>query len=210
MGPIKDKDASLLHITSVVHGSFEFVLEELDDSRSMFQTSLSKAADQVATYIESFAGENDATFSQAIDSLNPRVFQAIRQFFGYIHKGNATFRLVEGERDLQYDRIAVERAWNRAEASNVSEERIEIRGKLLGVIPMKRRFELQSDESGLVIEGRVGEQFTNTYLERINNERIAGKMWVALIYRRTVTKVGRDPVDAYTLLQLHSLDDVKS
>lgn len=210
MGPVKGKDASHLHITSVVHGSFGFILEELDESRPFFQTTLSKAADQVAAYIESFAGENDATFSEIIDALNPRVFQAIRQFFGYVHKGNATFRLVEGERDAQYDRNAVERAWNRAEASNVAEERLEVSGKLLGVIPMKRRFELQSDQTGLVIEGRVGEQFTSTYLERINNEQIAGKRWLAVIHKRTVTKIGRDPVDAYTLLQLHSLEDVKA
>jgi hypothetical protein len=203
MGPIKDKDVSQLHITSVVHGSFGFLLEELDGQiEPMFQSPLSQAADQVAEYIANFAGENEATFSQMIDVLNPRVFQAIREFFGFVHKDKATFRLVEGQRDQQFDRIAVERAWNRAEMSNVLEEHLHVQGRLLGVIPMKRRFELESDETGTVIEGKVGEQFGQSYLERINNEQLAGKRWRALLHKRTVTKIGRDPVHNYTLLQL--------
>jgi hypothetical protein len=204
MGPVRDKDESQLHITSVVHGSFGFLLEELGDY-TMFQTPLSKAADEVADYITSFADENEATFSDMIDTLNPRVFQAIRQFFGYVHKGKATFRLVEGERDQQFDQFAVERAWNRAEASNVTEDRIHVTGRLLGVIPMRRRFELESDETGIVIDGKIGEKFGNSYLERISTEQFAGKRWRALLHVRTVTRVGRDPSEHYTLLELEQL-----
>jgi len=208
MGPIRDKDSSQLHITNVVHGSFGFVLEELDNqTEPMFHTPLSQAADQVAQYISTFAGENDATFAQMIDRLNPRVFHTIRQFFETLHKDKATFRLVEGERDERFDRVAVERAWNRAEASNVVEERVPMIGRLLGIIPIKRRFELESSETGAVIEGKVDERFGRTYLERINNEQLAGKRWKALLYKRTVTKVGRDPVDQYTLLELDELPE---
>ncbi len=208
MGPIKDKDASQLHITSVVHGSFGFVLEELDEqAEPLFQTPLSKAADKVAEYIDNFACENDASFSEMIDVLNPRVFQAIRQFFGFIHKGKATFRLVEGERDQQFDRPAVERAWQRAEASDVAEDRIHMVGRLLGVIPMKRRFELESDVTGMVVEGRIDEKFGNTYLEKIKTQQFAGKRWRALLHKRTVTKIGRTPTDIYTLLELEELPE---
>ncbi len=118
MGPIRDKDESQLHITSVVHGSFGFLLEEIGtETVPMFQTPLSQAADEAANYIASFAGENEATFSEMIDNLNPRVFQSIRQFFAHVYRSKATFRLVEGERDQQFDHLAVERAWNRAAAS---------------------------------------------------------------------------------------------
>ncbi len=207
MGPIKDKDASQLHITSVVHGSFGFLLEELEGQiEPMFQSPLSQAADRAAEFISTFAGENEATFSQMIDVLNPRVFQTIRQFFETLHKDKATFRLVEGERDEQFDRIAVERAWNRAEASNVLEDRVEMRVRLLGVLPMKRRFELESRETGTIIEGKVGEQFGHTYLEHLE-KYTGGKHWRALLHKRTVAKVGRAPVDNYTLLELEELPD---
>jgi len=206
MGPVKDKEASQLHITSIVHGSFGFLLEELENqTEPMFQTPLSYVADQVAGYLSSFAAENEASFSQLIDVLNPRVFQSIREFFGQIHKGKATFRLVEGERDQQFDHFAVDRAWNRAEASNVVEDQVHLVGRLLGVIPMKRRFELESDETGTVIEGRVGEKFGITYLERISTERFAGRRWRALLHKRSVTKIGREPADYYTLLELEEL-----
>jgi len=207
VGPIKDKDVSQLHITSVVHGSFGFVLEELEgQTEPMFQSPLSQAADRVAEYIKTFAGESEASFSQMIDVLNPRVFQSIREFFGFIHKDKATFRMVEGELDQRFDRFAVERAWNRAEASNVTEDRMHVTGRLLGVIPIKRRFELESSETGMVIEGKVGEKFGQTYLERINTEQFAGKRWRALLHKRTVTKIGRDPADNYTLLELEQLE----
>ena len=206
MGPIKDRAASQLHITSLVHGSFGFLLEELDqEGEPMFETPLSKAADQVAEYIVSFAGENEATFSAVIDDLNPRVFQSMRDFFGYIHKANATFRLVEGSHDEKLDHLAIERAWNRAEASNVDEERIQLQGKLLGVIPVRRRFEFEADGSPTIIEGRVGEKFGQSYLERISTEQFVGRRWKALFNKRVVTKAGRLPGESYTLLELEVL-----
>jgi hypothetical protein len=208
MGPIRDKDASQLHITNLVHGSFGFLLEELDEEgEPLFETPLSKAADQATEYIANFADENEANFSKVIEDLNPRVFQSLRDFFGYMHKGKATFRLVEGERDEKFDHAAVERAWYRAEASNIDEERVEMRGRLLGVIPMRRRFELEPDGATTIIEGKVGEKFSHTYLERISTERFAGRRWKALLDRRIVTKVGRLPVENYTLLELEEIGE---
>lgn len=74
MGPVKDKGGSQLHITNLVHGSFGFLLEELDrTSEPMFETPLKKAADQVVEYVVGFAGENESTFSDVIEDLNPQV-----------------------------------------------------------------------------------------------------------------------------------------
>jgi hypothetical protein len=171
----------------------------------MFETPLSKAADQAAEYIASFAGENEASFSAVIEDLNPRVFQSLRDFFGYIHKANATFRLVEGDRDDKFNHLAVERAWYRAEASSVDEERVRMEGRLLGVIPMRRRFEFEPDGAVSIVEGKVGEKFSRTYLERISTEQFAGRRWKALFNKRVVTKVGRIPGEHYTLLELEEI-----
>ncbi len=207
-GPIKDRAMSQLHITNLVHGSFGFLLEELVDAgEPMFQTPLSKAADQVAEYILAFSSENEATFSAVIEELNPRVFQSIRDFFGYMHKGNATFRMVEGERDEKFDRAAVERAWYRAESSKVDEERIQMEGRLLGVIPVRRRFEFEPDGAATIVEGKVGEKFSQNYLERMNTEQFAGRRWRALLHKRMVTKVGRIPGEHFTLLELEEIGE---
>ena len=207
MGPIPDRAASHLHITSLVHGSFGFLLEELDeDGEPLFETTLRKAADQVAEYIASFASENETQFSKVIEELDPRVFHSLRDFLGSIYRSKATFRLVEGERDEKFDYLAVQRAWHRAEASNVDEERVDLQGKLLGVIPMRRRFEFEPDNGATIIEGKVGEKFSQSYLERISTEQIAGRRWKALLNRRTMTKVDRQSTESYTLLELEEIE----
>ena len=206
MFPVNGKSASQLHITNLVHGSFGFLLEEMtEDCEPMFESSLSQAVDQVATYLACFASESDEGFISALEDLNPRVFQSLREFFGHIHKGNATFRLVEGAQDYRFDQIAVTRAWQRVEASNVDEEQTQLHGKLLGVIPMRRRFEFEPDGSTQIIEGKVGAQFSHSYLERISTEQFAGRRWKALFQKRLVKKMGRSPVEKYTLLKLEEI-----
>jgi len=207
MGPIKDKAASQLHITSLVHGSVGFLLEELDEQgEPLFQSALAKAADQVMQYIVNFTGEDDYKFSATIEEMNPRVFQSLRDFFNNLHKAHATFRLVEGERDEQFDHFAIERAWHRAEESNVDEDLMRLEGRLLGVIPIRRRFEFEPDGSKNIVEGKVGEKFSQSYLERISTEQFAGRRWRALLHRRVITKTGRLPYEAYTLTELEPLD----
>lgn len=206
MGPIKDREASQLHITNLVQGSFGFLLEELDEQgEPLFVSELCKATDQVADYIVSFAGENEAVFATTIEDLNPRVFQSLRDFIGHVYKSKATFRLVEGDRDEKFDYNAVERAWHRAEALTVDEEQIRLEGKLLGVIPMRRRFEFEPVGDSSIIEGKVGEKFSQSYLERITTEQFAGRHWSALLHKRVITKVGRPPVDNFTLIELDEI-----
>lgn len=206
MGPVKDKSASKLHITNLVHGSFGFLLEEMDEiGEPLFQTPLARAADQVAQYIEGFANEDDAVFSETIDEMDPRVFLSIRDFLGYIYRGKATLRMVEGERDSGYDRTAIERAWHRAEESSVDEDRVRVEGRLLGVIPMRRRFEFEPDGAREIIEGAIGEKFGQSYLQRMSEEQFAGRRWRALLYMRRVTKLRRRPAEHYTLLELEEI-----
>lgn len=206
MGPIRDKQASQLHITSVVHGSFGFLLEELDDqSEPLFRTPLSEAADRVTNYIISFADDNENAFTETVEALNPRVFNSIREFFGHMHGGNATFRIVEGEVDKQFDHHAIEIAWKRAEGMKVDEQQVRIEGQLLGVIPVGRRFELQPAGGGPVVRGKISESFGETYVQNMSNQQFAGRLWRALLLKKTIEKIGRPPVENYTLLQLDEI-----
>ena len=207
MGPIPSRDLSQLHITNVMHGSFGFLLEEMDEYESLFDTPLTKATDEVASYIANFAGRDEQAFSKLLEELNPRVFQALRTFFMNLHKGGATLRLVEGERDDQFDRLAVERAWERAEASDIAEEKQKLRGTLLGVIPYSRRFEFIPDETGRVIKGTVADSFSKTYLDKMQTQQYSGRRWNASFVRKSVRKMGRDPIDHYTLLDLGELEE---
>jgi len=208
MGPIRDREASQLHITSVVHGSFGFLLEELDNqTQPLFRTPLSVAADKVTNYIINFADDNENAFTETIEALNPRVFKSIRDFFSHMHGQNATFRIVEGEIDKQFDHHAIETAWKRAEGTNVDEQQVRIDGQLLGVIPVGRRFELQPAGGGHVVRGKISESFGETYVQNISRQQFAGRLWRALLLKKTIEKVGRPPVENYTLLQLDEISE---
>jgi len=202
-GPVPDRQESHLHITHLVHGSFGFLLEELDEQgEPLFETPLRRAADATVTYMSDFADLNEARFTHAIEDMDQRVFRAVRSFFSGIHKSKATFRIVEGELDVKFDRAAVERAWQRLETTDVNEDQVRLVGRLLGVIPIGRRFEFESDARDRVIRGKVGEQFTQNYLERINDEQFAGRRWRALFQRALIERVGRPTVEKFTLLEL--------
>ena len=210
MGRVPEKAASQLHITSLVHGSFGFLLEELDaQGEPLFETVLRKAADTAVHYVTSIAAENEARFTETLEQLDPRVFSAVRDFFSSIYHTKATLRLVEGTIDARFDRTAVERAWKRLEAAKVEEDRYTLEGQLLGIIPMGRRFEFEPDGATPVITGKVGERFSQSYLERMSTEQFAGKQWKANLHRVVVTRQGREPSERFTLLELDEIEKVQ-
>jgi hypothetical protein len=200
-GPIRNQELSNLHITALLHGSVGFLLEELDPSGALFDSPLKDAADQAAKIVSGFADEDDRTFTAVIEELTPRVFKSVQKFLRYVHNDKATIRLVEGDTDLRIDHDGVERAWQRAEASKVDEERVYLNGRLIGVIPIHRRFEFQPDGAPMIF-GVVGEDFSQSFLERMNTEQFIGKRWRGFFHKKLVEKVGRAPVDHYTLLRL--------
>ena len=124
-----------------------------------------------------------------------------------MHSSNATFRIVEGEVDKQFDHHAIETAWKRAEGTNVDEQQVRIDGQLLGVIPVGRRFELQPAGGGAVVRGKISESFGETYLQNMSRQQFAGRLWRALLLKKTIEKVGRPPVENYTLLQVDEISE---
>jgi hypothetical protein len=201
-GPIRNQELSNLHITALLHGSVGFLLEELDASgQTLFDSPLKDAADQAAKIVSGFADEDDRTFTAVIEELTPRVFKSVQKFLRYVHNDKATIRLVEGDTDLRIDHEGVERAWQRAEASKVDEERVYLNGRLIGVIPIHRRFEFQPDGATMIF-GVVGEDFSQSFLNRMNTEQFIGKRWRGFFHKKLVEKVGRAPSDHYTLLRL--------
>jgi hypothetical protein len=205
-GPIRNQELSNLHITALLHGSVGFLLEELDPiGKPLFDSALKGAADRAATVIGGFADEDDRKFAAVIEQLSPRVFKSVQKFLRCVHTDNATFRLIEGEVDLSVGHEGVERAWQRAEESKVDEERIYLTGRLIGVIPIHRRFEFQPDVTSMIF-GVVGEAFSQDFLERMNTEQFIGKRWRGFFHKKLVEKIGRALVEHYTLLKLENED----
>lgn len=191
-GPVKDKKSAKLHITSVVHGSFGFQLEELDAANySLFPSPLKIASDKLTEIMLSFANGTEEDYSNTVDVLNIRVFSSLRSFFKSLHNNEAEFRIVEGKYDRSLDRNAIERAFERIESTAIEEEESEIEGELLGIIPIARRFEFKKHPSAEIITGKIDMFFGQEYLERISKEHLAGRKWRAKIQTKTIRKLGR-------------------
>jgi hypothetical protein len=201
-GQIRDREATHLHITGLLHGSVGFLLEELDQQgEPLFATPLKEAASKVTDYLEKFVAEDDPSFDALVEEINPRIFISLREFFGRMHKRRAVFRLVEGERDKAFDRTAIERAYDRAEAMEIDDEEIPIEGELIGVVPYGRKFEFRRYPTNELISGKVDEVFSESYLQRMHEEQLVGRRWQAVLRRRETRKPGR-VFESFTLLEL--------
>ncbi len=202
-GPVRIDASSQLHITEVVHGSFGFILEEMDDTAAMFPTPLKSAVHSAASLLSAFADEDEQKFVTIIEDIDPRVFSSVRDFFKRIHKDEAVFTLVEDTLEKRFDKVAVERAYSRAEEANIDEREVALEGELLGVIPIAGRFEFRA-RSGDVISGKVASTMSESYLQRFEREQLAGRTWRAKLRRREIRRFGRK-TESYILLDLSEL-----
>lgn len=205
-GPVPSKEASRLNITNVVHGSFGFLLEEEGSEQlGLVNSALCEAAHSVSGILEDFTSEEDDAFLRAIDEMDPRLFASVREFFDTLHDEGATLRLVEGNKDLRFDEHKISVAYKRVEETDVSEDEISVTGSLIGVLPIKRRFEMRVTETGELLEGKVGPLFSAEYLRRIEGEQLVGRSWRALILRKRVDRPGRRPHTTYVLQKLDEI-----
>lgn len=202
---ILDQSASHFHVTNILHGSFGFALEEIDENGiPLFPSALREASDRVAEFISAIADDDEEVFSDLMTILNNRIFSELRNFFRNLYKANATFRLVGESIDKTFDYISVSRAYERAEQTNIDEEEFLVFGELLGIIPFGRRFEFKRSDDETIISGKVGLLFSQEYLERISKEQLAGKPCLAVFQRREIKKLGKTR-ETFVLIRLEKI-----
>jgi len=189
-GPVSDSARSQLHITSLLHGSIGFLLEEVDDQPPMFGTSLKHAAEEATTVIAAFASEDENRFSSLLETVDQRVLSSAREFFRKMYRNSATLKLVEGDTELELMSEQVGRAYERAENATIDETDTPISGVLLGLLPLSRKFELRSDDD-TEITGSVAPTLSQSYLQRLSEEDLVGKHCSGRAKFRRITRFGR-------------------
>jgi hypothetical protein len=153
MGPIPDAHLSRLHVTDVVHGSFGFRFQELPEQESLGETPLFEAAEEAAHLIDA-AGKDDEAFVDVVESLNPRVHDAVRTFFTTIADAGATFRLSTATTTSEFTPDRLRAAVDRVTIESREEADQPLPGVFMGVLHASRSFEHQLD-SGEVIRGKA-------------------------------------------------------
>ena len=200
-GVVPHREAATLHLTNVVHGSFGFVLEELEGERQepMFATELKSAVDETARLIACFADEDDERFTAALVDSDPRVFDALGEFFKFVCANGALFRLVSGNLDMNFTSRAVEVAAERAAISHLAEAQEEFTGELQGVLPEAHRFEFKVSPHGEIIDGAVSSEMTSENLLNLYR-RLSGRRSRARMQVRKIERQGKSPRVSYVLL----------
>jgi hypothetical protein len=199
-GPVPAQERSQLHITSLLHGSIGFLLEEMHPEQPMFSSSLKVAADRATEILDAFGSEDEQRFTAVLETVDQRVLNSTRDFFRQIYRSEATLRLAEAERFLEMHRDVISRAYQRAENVAIEDSETEIRGQLLGLIPIGRKFEMR-DEQGNVISGSVAPTLSESYLQRLTEEDLVGKRCIGRVRRKKVTRFTRTS-ESVTLLDL--------
>jgi hypothetical protein len=204
-GRIPERSEVNLAITEIVRGSVGFLLEERNPNTELADSVVKLAIDQVTQLVAATAAASEEDFERAIDDIEPRVVVSLRDFFRTLDDHRATVRIVEEERDAVLDAVAVHRARERVDATEIEEAESEsVVGELLGLLPESRKFEMRLEGSGEVIKGTVAGRYAETYLELIEGPHgdISGQKWRARMRIREVRERNKPPRKLYTLIGL--------
>jgi hypothetical protein len=169
-GAVPGKDASKLHITNVVRGSFGFRLEEMSTQAAMLESPLKDAVDEATRLMERFGVEDEEAFESEVENLDSRVLSTIRDFFGLLNDHRATLRLVSGNNDRSFRAQNIARAAERAKITTLDEEDIELPGQLSGALRDSRIFDFRSEDERGIIKGPIGAELSAEDTSRINRE----------------------------------------
>ncbi|WAC24388.1 hypothetical protein [Blastomonas sp. SL216] len=203
--PIEAQEAARMHVKSLIHGSFGFVLEEARaDEPGMFDSPVKIAISQISDIMIDVAATNLNAFNHRLEDMDFRVFNTLKKFVSVIYKARATVRVAEREREVRFDLAGLGRAYERLRETDVSETEEMVEGELLGIVPIQRRFEFRRGDTFEVIKGRVSQMLSADYLERLERDGImAGLRWRATIRTKSVEHPdGRHASKMDTLIDL--------
>ncbi len=198
-GVVADRDLSRLHVTSLVRGSFGFLLEDVDENDLETAPVLKSAVDDSARLIGSFAEEDEEHFESAIAEIDNRVLQTVKSFFDILAKDSATLRVVASDSERTFDMNGILRAAERAKATEVEEFLETIGGTLQGVMPEKHEFELRTQ--GRTISGKVAGSISASELASLFNREV-----IADVTRTAVSRGGRVAKEKYFLTALREAE----
>lgn len=170
-GKIKGSELAALNIRGIATGSFGFTLEEKDARQaSVVKTPVRESLEQATELFEEFTQEDEDEFLIDVDDINPRVFSALAKFFHHLEKNQASLKANLPDRQYNFDRSCIERAYKRISETHVKIEAVTWTGTLVGLSPIKRTFDFKRDGAEEIVSGKFSLQVSQDYLEKIENE----------------------------------------
>lgn len=202
-GIVPGKDASKLHITNVVRGSFGFRLEEMSPQTNMLASPLKDAVDEASRLMEKFGMEDEEAFESEVENIDGRILASVKEFFDVLSTNHAKFRLVSGSLDKSFGSQNINRAADRAKNTILDESEIELPGQLAGALRDSRIFEFRPTDGRPAIKGPIGSDLGPDQISQINRQ-LADKDAIAKFRVKKVMQNERVLREKYTLLSIHS------
>lgn len=152
-GPLPTQPRLLL--SGVETGSFGFQLTEAHDQVPLLPTpSLLKRAAEQGCRLLMAAAESDDSFLTLLSAHHPRVLSRLSALLEMLHTNRATLRVEAGSATARLNTEEIQAASERVAATIIQEREQEIEGRITGLLPGKRLFELQP-VTGDALSGRL-------------------------------------------------------
>jgi hypothetical protein len=201
-GPVPGKKESRLHVTGVLHGSFGFILEELDpDGDQWTESSLRKATDIALEYIAGLTSSEADDADAVIGEINKRTLQNMSELLSVIHNGRSSLTVYKETEAFQLDTHAVERGYFRLKDAEIEEQELSLRGVLRGVLPQAKRFEF-AVTGGEILRGAVSREMVEKYEYGLSTTPLTGRNVKGVFIRKVVRRPGQEPRTIHTLLDI--------
>ncbi len=206
-GMVKGADNSALRITDLAYGSFGFVLEEGNsDQYNVVPTAVREALDEALGAFEHLTEIDEDEFLFDIDSIDPRIFSSLSEFFRHIHSSKATLKAASPKYTLNMPFDAIHRAHDRLSRSKIDFTTERWTGQLVGLSPLDRKFEFKLDDTIEIRSGKFGKEISQDYLERIEAEGVTlGARFLAEVEVAELRKPNGAISTTYTALSLEQL-----
>ena len=157
MGPIPNRDAYSLSVTSIAYGSFGFELEAASPRGKEISSRNSQVASAVEMIIrvleESLETADDDELADFLGDFNRRAIKDVYQFLELVAQKEAVCSLTVGDNEIRFqDTEHVRRSVKRLGRVEI-EEMVELSGRFRGFMPNSRRVEFLVDDPREVITG---------------------------------------------------------
>lgn len=198
-GPVPARASSTMHITSVVRGSFGFLMEEMNDQRALIDTSLGNAVEKAGRILLAFSSDDETDFEGTVGETDNRVLQSVRDIFQLLNSSEATLRFVTPKIDHSFKGEEVDLVLQRALTTEVLEEIVILEGIASGFLPDGHMYEFRLPDDTL--RGKVSREVATEEIMQWNREFLDRRV-SAKFLRTSVVKDGEIVRHTFKLLQI--------
>ncbi len=198
-GKVPLSASSGLVISSVVKGSFGFVLEEMTDQGQAIDTTLKFVVGEAIELIVNIGTQDEERYLEIFRKIDGRTLISIKDFFTNLDGGNAQIRIVDDKNDYILDANYIRRAKIRADSISVSDEPKELVCRVVGILPNHRKIEVELEDRTPVY-GSINDEALDQYTSLIaEGNKILNEVWTMVFLVRTVRPHNHKEKVFYTL-----------